>query len=582
MTGNWGLGFVVIILAALALTSCVHLTDETGQVVELRKTELGLAAVGHEYVQAATEETLHALVKGSIYETGEQMSVFGACLNAYDQPIVDETSTPETGLLSFTFEGETPETLPAEWTELGGSGEWLIDNTSQITNVSTMRHTPIGDNRWEFLELNTATNTTNMTISATLKGTFLAQSQGLAVRLQDINNAYFCSMNGAGNRLDLIKIVGGATTTLDTYGAGQIDAGSKCDAELVVEGNQLTCTFTNCEDADYTGIKILSATDNDLTYGKAGFVNYDYIIGGARTAYYDDVSYSYVDYSNVTVANSSLTTATFSAYYPNGTQFIFDEVLPEIEPGYYLHQSNMTSVQGTYLTELTCTLGDEQAKAFGEWQNPYWVKRIELLNNSLNDLNVSIGAIDLNGTNVTVDNTEVLNAIANLSQNFTITIGNLQTNMTDSFEITWDMIESVNGTVLNINQSIQDTLIWVAGVANDSVDRNDSLIVQLLYQLLNETTYVPPINYSLTWNETPDDRVQYYVQWNIDVEVFNSNGIQVGWPLVACYINTTNSPPTVGELMDDRRNLNNEPYFSHSEKIRVLSGFNWTTWCEYN
>lgn len=456
----------LLFVFAFLLSGCVYLTDHQGNEVTIQRNELGLAAVGQDVVKVASEDELHALVKGSIYETGELMSVFGACLNSQDQPILN-------------------------------------------------------------------------------------------------------------------------------------------------------------------------------------------------------------------ASNDTITTATFSAYYPNGTQFIFDEELPEIDPGYYLHQSNMSSVPGTYLTELTCSIegSDQVAIAFGEWQNPYWVERIALLNESIADVNANLTPIidslnamnasleglsnntlillanmqevnmttqeiltyaeemnvsmneltnmlsamnvsieqnfqdidgnlttiydaivnlDFNGTNVSVDlspvldainymNQTILNSINNQTQNFSIQIGNFRQNVTDSFEITWDNIESVNTTILDVNQSVQDTLYWVGGVANNTVDRNNSYLAQLLHQLLNQTSS-PVTNNTLTWVENTSN-VVYYGNWNIDVEVYNSQGRVVGWPVVSCLINTTNTPPTTNELMDPITpvaNVNVDPYFSYTEQVQVLSGFNWTVWCEYN
>jgi len=1113
----------------------------------------------------------------------------------------------------FSFEGDTVGVLPSGWTEISEVGDWSIDGTSKINGSNSMMHTPEGtpDDGWEYLRLDSF-NYENMTVSATLQGTYLAQSQGVAVRIKDVDNAYFCSMNGAGARIQLYKEVAGVITSLDIISNGQIDAGSKCDVSLSVLGSNVTCTFTNCEDANYPGTHVLSATDTDIQgAGYGGLVNYDYTSGGARIGYYDDVLFSssdivevvsgsslavglaslwkfdelsgvvlsdevgvndlfnyntptlglpgvfgtayhysrasdeyswmsnpvglpngssdrtinirvdgsvvggsanfifgygsyldnqqvtlykqaddnigvgghgasndwdtgvafpldglphmftlrlesnnmslfvdgsyaaswihvyntgstYLDFARhpasipgfgsdfihdesaiwdvaltdsqiaelVTVSYDSmivdvvdfntLTDASFSAYYPNGTQFVFDEYLPEIDEGYYLYTANMSSVQGTYLTELTCHLegSDMVAKAFGEWQNPFWVARLALLNDSINNINISLNASELNisvdlsevldvldamnltiegidnttltliqnmqevnlttnqiltyvegmnltlgdistaidgnftlinfkldelnltlaqqnvvleainttiigqydnltdlinnlnisigdgfdalnqtlisefsvlnstmvsnfvnlanlivntnatnvaqynnltafldamnvsmvdgfnvtsgqiidmqafldamnatnvanfntlngeidnidafllamnitmvdgflsvdntlinmsafldamnltmvegfdglnstivsnyndvmsaiaainftsefgnlsaflsamnasmmsefsdidqflfdmnetmnvrftsidnsllqmnttlvntntvvnalnvsttqgfidltelidalnvtidgrfavvdqnltsiydailninftGSNITVNLSSVLSAIADLAssmaanftalnssitnqfevqtQNFTIQLGDFEQNVTDQFEITWDMIESVNASVNITNTnvlSINDTVNYYGGVANSS----HTLILDLLYQLLNQTnvTPVPEANGSLNWTEYPDERIIYFSNWDIDVVVTNSLDVRVGWPLVSCYINTTNIPDSVNVAMVSMQdnNQNQDPFFAHSEKIQVLSGFNWTTWCVYN
>jgi len=287
------------------------------------------------------------------------------------------------------------------------------------------------------------------------------------------------------------------------------------------------------------------------------------------------------------------TYATFDAWYPNGTMFIINESLPAIQDGYYLYTAPMASVQGTYLTQITCRVNgsDEIARAQGEWQNPYWVKRIALLNDTLNNLTVSLenisfdfGNISFDFGNISFNETNILNAIANQTENFTISIGNMQQNMTDSFEITWDKIESVNTTITNVNTSLYEQLIYVAGVANGSVDRNDSYVVELLWNIIfgvaaiNETIN----DNTLTLAEYPDDRIVFYKNWNIYVEVYNTNGIQIGWPLVGCYISTVNLPNSTNVLMVAQRNNNDNPIFTHTEKVRVLDGFNWSVNCEYN
>lgn len=238
------------------------------------------------------------------------------------------------------------------------------------------------------------------------------------------------------------------------------------------------------------------------------------------------------------------TYAVMSSWYPNGTVFFSNVSMSELQEGYYLYQGAMSVVEGTYLTEIECRVNGSNmtAKAWGEWQNPAWVRKI-------GQINATVG-------------------------NISVQLGDLQVEMNQSFEITWDKIESVNVTLGNVYQNLSNEIYIVGQIANASVDRNDSYIVFLLNQIL---TGIPSGNATLTWNETAG-RVIYYRNWKIDVEVYDSVGDIVGWPEVGCYINTTNDPPTQGALMEF---IDGQDIFRHKEKVKVKE-FEWDVWCEYN
>lgn len=248
------------------------------------------------------------------------------------------------------------------------------------------------------------------------------------------------------------------------------------------------------------------------------------------------------------------TLAKLSAWYPNGTIFFSDVNMTEIAPSYFVYQGSMNAVEGTYLTELTCSIygRPEIAKAFGEWQNPQWVKKIGQINETVGDI--------------------------------TIQIGNLSVQMNESFEITWDKIDSVNATVGDVYNNLSNDIYIVGQIANNSVDRNDSYIVYLLNQLI---TGIPDGNVTLTWNETASS-VIYYRDWTMYVDVFNSAGLEVQWPLVACYINTTNNPPTVNQLMEWKNSCGSHDIgddvgcYQHIERVKVKQGFTWNVNCVYN
>ena len=230
-----------------------------------------------------------------------------------------------------------------------------------------------------------------------------------------------------------------------------------------------------------------------------------------------------------------------SAWYPNGTAYLTNVTMTEIQQGYYLYTGPMNAVQGTYLTELTCHInGSSQlARAFGEWQNPYWVARIN----------------------------DTQQAVANL----TITIGDLAINISNSFEITWDKIESVNTTVNNVYSNLSNEIYIVGQIANNSVDRNDSYIVQLI---LNLTNLVSPGSPGDPTNWTEDAEIPVYMKtWSIKVyPYYGPSGNALSFPDVTCDIQT--------DLPSDEEEMTVEGnHFKYSIKITRVGDFNWFVNC---
>lgn len=367
---------------------------------------------------------------------------------------------------------------------------------------------------------------------------------------------------------------------------------------------------------------------------------------------------------------------TLSAWYPNGTKFFSDVAMTEIQTGYFLYTGAMSPVQGTYLTEFTCNDSGVTAKAFGEWQNPFWVSKINQTLDAVQKLNETVSAINT---------TNVLDALNNLSivlNSNTATLGDLNTTMQNTYvtlqgvnvsvQAVLDAIRNANTTLtqvltdtsclsgralpiylvftpnatpstncadasvpqvfytlLSLNQSIEYTLYqlnltnqkldslsanvtllqqnltqlsentsawfnltytvinqtmgnvtnviyYAAGVANSSVDRNDSYLAQLL-QLLAATTGAP-INHTLTVS-TSAERPVYYKEWNVNTTVTNEYGVKVGSPLVSCFINTTNTPPTTNGLMSWNAG---QERFTYHEKVKLLGNFTWSVGCVYN
>jgi hypothetical protein len=269
---------------------------------------------------------------------------------------------------------------------------------------------------------------------------------------------------------------------------------------------------------------------------------------------------------------STGTFATMSAWYPNGTNFFSNGTMQEMQPGYYVAVSSMSAVQGTYLTEMVCHVNGstEIAKAWGEWQNPMWVRRIAELNDSINNLNFSVN----------------LTPLEQKLDNISVQIGNMSVNMTNSFEITWQNQNTTNTFINQTYQNLTQQLIYVASVANSSVDRNDSYLAWLIQQVMMSTG--APMNHSLIVEEDPDLPPIYKKTWTIQVNVLNEYNISIGYPLVSCLINTTNSPATVNVQMSPISNMrfrdgrSFSKGFDYSERISTLGDFNWTVWCIYN
>lgn len=241
--------------------------------------------------------------------------------------------------------------------------------------------------------------------------------------------------------------------------------------------------------------------------------------------------------------------ATFSAWYPNATQFInissadnFSEFQEFVDrPGYFIYTAPMNVVQGTYLTQLECELNGQVAKALGEWQNPFWVSKI----------NNTLAAV----------------------QNISIQIGDLQTNISDAFEITWDKIESVNNTIIDVGDNLTIIINEVGQIANNSVDRNDSYIVSLLNNILINGTFDLGPGGNLSFTEEFDDPV-FHGLWEIEVTAFIGT-TQVGSEAVSCFINTTNSPPTLNAQFEPISG----PKFFYAEIVKSRFDFDWDVGC---
>jgi hypothetical protein len=136
-------------------------------------------------------------------------------------------------------------------------------------------------------------------------------------------------------------------------------------------------------------------------------------------------------------------TANFTAWFPNGTimyptgpmiPILGNQSDPNSTSGRFRIHVTMADTIGTYLTQFNCTIdqpgpNDDYAIAFGEWQNPQWVKRIGDTQQTV--LNIS-QIVDLNSEQLT----NISNQITNFSQD-------VQTN----FSTVIEQINNLNVTV---------------------------------------------------------------------------------------------------------------------------------------
>ena len=239
------------------------------------------------------------------------------------------------------------------------------------------------------------------------------------------------------------------------------------------------------------------------------------------------------------------TWGTLNAWYPNGTMFFSNATMNELQPGYYEAVSTMSAVQGTYLTEFTCHVNGtgEFAKAWGEWQNPLWVQRIANISDQIADLNTTI---------------------------------------VNDFNLTWAGQNETNILINATYQNITQQLIYVANVANASVDRNDSYLAYLLHFIINGTNI--PVNYTLNVVTDADPPILHSM-WHVRAVAYNEYGVLTGMPVVSCYVTTVNLPPSTNQLMTPNRvKINNTWFegFEWSEKITLMNQFDYNVSCVYN
>jgi hypothetical protein len=147
-------------------------------------------------------------------------------------------------------------------------------------------------------------------------------------------------------------------------------------------------------------------------------------------------------------------TAMFTAWYPNMSVYVGpNSSMTADGDGRFRIHVTMGDVIGTYFTEMRCEVPGEYALAFGEWQNPEWVKKI-------GDSYVFLQGI--NGTQQVL-----LSAIQNVSSQ----VSALNQTVVSNFSIVISMLNALNSTGGNLSEIIV---------------RLDQMNVSLVY--INQTT----------------------------------------------------------------------------------------------
>jgi hypothetical protein len=248
-------------------------------------------------------------------------------------------------------------------------------------------------------------------------------------------------------------------------------------------------------------------------------------------------------------------TGLLSAWYPNGSKSFTNITMMEVDTGRFLYSAPMESVPGTYLTEFTCVLNESRAYAWGEWQYPSWVRRI----NQTQDV-----------VQMVYNDTQYVREWTN-----------------ESTVRQEELLQQVNATQVLINYTYLNVtyqLAYVASVANASVDRNDSYLAYLLQIVINQTA---DTRGNLTVELIGQSAPVIGRPWSIAVAAKNVRNVSLGYPEVSCFISTTNIPPAVNTTMvpvkgSSSSGVADEPYFVHSERIGTSGVHEYEVQCFYN
>jgi hypothetical protein len=162
--------------------------------------------------------------------------------------------------------------------------------------------------------------------------------------------------------------------------------------------------------------------------------------------------------------------ASFTAWYPNGS-FVTGpnaSMLPvedynlSFGGGRWLIHVTMGSTIGTYLTEMRCDWQGQWAVAYGEWQNPEWVKKIGDTYLAVGNINTTVNNISASLANVSAELSIFHNETTeNFGQVITL-INSIATNITNgSGLVTQQSINELSNLIHSIDMNL-----WMLDVKN--------------------------------------------------------------------------------------------------------------------
>ena len=307
--------------------------------------------VGYSSLSSASTapSKIRAEVKGSIYETGSNMTVFGACFDGNSYLLPDATTT-------FTA--------------------WYPNGTMMLGPNATMF--PVGAQVSTVQDVNLVGYTTSAATYPPGAGTFASQ-----------NLSYLTSpaTTTAGEQIHIM-----ANVTFTKSSGGTFNA-----------------VFRVMDTT--TATQVAEITVTNPSPGTVGVLDTYYTIATPGT-------HNFV----LQFKSGQL----FSTMRANNSTFVISQGSANSTGRWGIHVT-MGDTIGTYLTEMRCTYGSEYALAFGEWQNPEWVKRI-------------------GDTQASVNTT--MNLLSNFSNNFTV----FQNSTANSFSTIMSSLSGFTGSGSNAGQ----------------------------------------------------------------------------------------------------------------------------------
>lgn len=525
---------VYVVIAVMLLLSGCGLRDDDG-LINAQWKEGKLSAV----TTSTSEDKLIASVKGSIYGSGERVSVFGTCLNANDEEI------PGTyGTLSAWYPNGSLSFYGTNMTAMGGgrfvyTGQMNVVQGTYLTefvchlNASNVTAKAFGE--WQ-----NPMWVSNITDTSALVGGVLREEIG--PEFDSVVSVPYTNIPIQGVIVNFQRgVLHGVCLDQNVSGTASILVGRLADGNLSI---------------DYFDIAM---NQNKALYGN---VRYDYY-GVNNTercpAYF-------------TVTNNSGPSVT-----ENGTAMgVYYAALPIVKTD---NQRYGIDVEGYYYIVTIDSEPGNATHAFASGnvsRGSQYVKWITGVNGTFNHL-IAWQTLafsdyaDIGG----IEYTPYIPNVPSRSD-----LERLNTSMVAGFNQTQTMIA-------NISSILNESFAYVASVANASVDRNDSYLAVLIRGIA--VAVGAPITGDL--NITVVGEIPtYYRKWRVEAHVLNEYGQTVGPPLVGCRLSTNNNPADVNVTMPFEDTIPtkvitpvlHEPYFYYEEKITVLGDFNYTVNCTYN